>query len=438
MFNKLSVVIVTFLIFSLTAACADEPTLKAKTLPEPLTLDLALSLIEQDHPNLRFANAGLQLSNSNLEQAISNNDLSINLRASGRWIEPSVLASNQEKEDHRAGIFVNKTLYDFGRSSSQIDAVNQQVLSQSLKYINAQQRQYIEVMQRYFNVVLSDLKFYRYNEEMAVAYIRFDRIQIREKLGQYTEVDVAEKKAEYERVRRLRTYSQNQQRVTRSLLAQALNRPNDLPSTVVNPKVDVTSRNIPDIEKMQKSVNEHNAVLKSLRAKLAEAKNNIAFAQASDNPTLSGGLEAYEYTRTTGSSDNWRAQITLDVPLWTGGRTDASVAKAKAAAYKVQAQLEQQEFAAKQQVLELCLSLETLAIKLEEKTAALDYTELLLDKNRALYELEVTSDLGYSMVKYSEAEREVVQTSFDIALAWAQLDALNGTLLNNINKTGVK
>ena len=141
MFNKLSVVIVTFLIFSLTAACADEPTLKAKTLPEPLTLDLALSLIEQDHPNLRFANAGLQLSNSNLEQAKSNNDLSINLSASGRWIEPSVLATNQEKEDHRAGIFVNKTLYDFGRSSSQIDAVNQQVLSQSLKYINAQQRQ---------------------------------------------------------------------------------------------------------------------------------------------------------------------------------------------------------------------------------------------------------------------------------------------------------
>jgi hypothetical protein len=41
------------------------------------------------------------------------------------------------------------------------------------------------------------------------------------------------------------------------------------------------------------------------------------------------------------------------------------------------------------------------------------------------------------MVKFSEAERKVVQTNFDIALAWAQLDALSGNLLNKtkINRT---
>ena len=56
---------------------------------------------------------------------------------------------------------------------------------------------------------------------------------------------------------------------------------------------------------------------------------------------------------------------------------------------------------------------------------------MFLDKNRALYELEVQSDLGYSMVRFSEAERKVVQTGFNIALSWAQLDGLSGTLLNN-------
>ena len=57
-------------------------------------------------------------------------------------------------------------------------------------------------MQRYFNVVLADLQFYRYNEEMAVAYIQFDRIRIRQKLGQHTEVEVAEKEVEYNKIRR--------------------------------------------------------------------------------------------------------------------------------------------------------------------------------------------------------------------------------------------
>ncbi len=124
----------------------------------------------------------------------------------------------------------------------------------------------------------------------------------------------------------------------------------------------------------------------------------------------------------------------MDFPLWDGGRTDAAVAKEKARLYKFEAQLEQQELAAQQQVLELWLGIETLNIKYEEVLAGMDFTELSLDKNRALYELEVKSDLGDSMVKFSEAERKVVQTSFDIALAWAQLDALSGTLLNKSNE----
>ena len=419
---------VILLMFPLTLAYTAEA--KSESLPEPLTLEIALDLIDQQHPDLRFINADLQTSRSNLQQALSNNDLNVSLEATAGWIEPSDLSSYQTNEDHRVGLFVNKTLYDFGRSSSQFGVVTQQVLSQALQYLNARQRQHLHVMQSYFNVVLADLQFYRYNEEMAVAYIQFDRIKIRQKLGQHTEVDVAEKEVEYNRVRRLRTHSQNQQRVTRSLLAQALNKPNNLPTTVAKPEIDINSRKLPEIEQVQKIVRENNPVLRALRAKLIAAKNNIQFAQASGNPVLTGELEAFSYTRETGSTDKWRAQITLDIPLWNGGRVDAAVAKAKAAVYKIEAELAQQELLLQQQVLELILGIETLKIKHEEVLSGMNFTELSLDKSRALYELEVTSDLGYSMVRFSEAERKVVQTSFDIALAWAQLDALSGTLLN--------
>lgn len=424
--------IVILLMFPLTSAYTAEA--KSESLPEPLTLEIALGLIDQQHPDLRFINADLQTSRSELQQALSNNDLNVSLKATAGWIEPSIVSAYQTNEDHRVGLFVNKTLYDFGRSSSQIGVATQRVLSQDLQYLNARQRQHLNVMQRYFNVVLADLQFYRYNEEMAVAYIQFDRMQIRQKLGQHTEVDVAEKEVEYNRIRRLRTHSQNQQRVTRSLLAQALNKPNNLPATVAKPEINVNSRKLPEIEQVQEIVRENNPVLRALRAKLIAAKNNIQFAQASDNPVLTGGLEAFSYTRETGSSDKWRAQVTLNIPLWDGGRVDAAVAKAKAAVYKIEAELAQQEFLLQQQVLELLLGIETLKIKYEEVLADMNFTELSLDKSRALYELEVTSDLGYSMVKFSEAERKVVQTSFDIALAWAQLDALSATLLNKTKK----
>lgn len=422
------------LMFPLTSAYTAETTLQPKQLPQPLTLDLALSLIDQQHPNLRYVNADLQSARSDLQQVLSNNDLSISIKADARWIEPSPVAPNQSNEDHRLGFFINKTLYDFGRSSALTDAASQHVLSQNLKYLSAQQHQYLNVMKRYFDVVLADLQFYRYNEEMAVAYIQFDRMQNRQKLGQSTELDVAEKEVEYQRIRRLRTHSQNQQRVTRSLLAQALNRPNDLPATVSKPELDVVSRKLPEVEILQKLVYENNPILGALREKLAAAKNNIQFAQASDNPVLTGGIEAFNYERETSSSNKWQANITLNVPLWSGDKVDAAVAKAKAAAYKIEAELAQQELAIQQQVLELWLNIETLKIKHEEVTAGMNFTELSLDKSRALYELEVTSDLGYSMVKFSEAERKVVETDFSIALAWAQLDALGGSLLNKPNQ----
>lgn len=416
------------LIFPLATAYSADA--KLNSLPEPLTLEFALAFIDQQHPTLRLSNANREISRSNLRQVLSTNDLNISLKADARWIQPSTVSTNQNNEDHRAGLFINKTLYDFGRSSSQIDVATQQLLSNDFEYIESKQRQYIRVMQRYFNVVLADLQFYRYNEEMAVAYIQFDRISVRQKLGQHTEVEVAEKEVEYNKIRRLRSYSQDQQRVTRSLLAQALNKPNNLPVTVAKPKIDIDFRKLPEIEQVQKTAVENNPVLRSLRAQLTAARNNIQFVQASYNPTLTGELEAFSYEREIGSSDEWRAKITLDVPLWSGARSDSSIAKAKALVYKVQAQLAEHEFLVQQQVLELLLGIKTLKIKHEEATVAMNFTELFLDRSRALYELEVKADLGSSMVRFSAAERDVVQAGFDIALSWAQLDALTGKLLN--------
>lgn len=398
-------------------------------LPEPLTLELALQLIDSQHPDLRFADSELERTRSELLQAEAVNDLSVNIMATARWIEPAELAPDQGSDDHRLGLLVNKTLYDFGRSDAQVSAANQLVRSQNFQSVNVHQQQYLNVMKRYFDVVLADLQFYRYNEEMAVAYIQYDRIQTRLKLGQHTEVEVAEKEVEYQRVRRLRTHSQNQQRVTRSLLAQALNKPDDLPATVTRPELGVIARKLPDLDLLQKSISKNNPTLSALRAELVAAQNKVSYARSGSSPVLRGGLEAYSYSRDTGSTDKWRANLTLDIPLWSGNQVDAEIAKAKSQVHKVEALLARQELLVKQQALELWLKIEVLKVKYDEAVAGMNFSELSLDNSRALYELEVKSDLGYSMVKFSEAEREVVQTTFDIALAWAQLDALNGKLL---------
>ncbi|MEF3193885.1 MAG: transporter, partial [Halothiobacillaceae bacterium] len=55
-----------------------------------------------------------------------------------------------------------------------------------------------------------------------------------------------------------------------------------------------------------------------------------------------------------------------------------------------------------------------------------DYRELYLDRSRALYEMEVSTDLGDSMVQMSDARLRSMRTLFALSLAWAELDALLG------------
>lgn len=409
---------------------SDEKFIKVPPLPEPLTLESALNLIDQHHPDLRYIQANVKNARSDLALTESENNLSINLRAEARLIDPSAIAMNQSTEEQRLVLQLNKTLYDFGRNSARIDAAEQLLSSENLQYINARQQQHLVVMKRYFDVVLADLQFYRYNEEMAVTFIIFDRLRERQKLGQTTELDVAEKEVEYLRVRRLRTQSQNQQRITRALLAQALNRPTDLPATVSNPQLDIEKRVLPELDNLQQKIKQNNPVLAALREKLSATKKDIQYAYATDNPVLSGGIEAYEYATVSNTANKWQANVTLNVPLWSGTQVDAAVAKAKAGVYRIEAQLAQQELITQQQALELWLSIETLKIQHDEVVSVMNFAELSLDKNRALYELEVKSDLGFSMVRFSEAERNVAKVKFELALVWAQLDALAGNILN--------
>jgi len=95
--------------------------------------------------------------------------------------------------------------------------------------------QRLEIMQRFFDVLLADLSYMRDNEAMAVAYIQFDRAENRRDLGQYSPLAVAELEAAYQVIRRRRAASDAARRVSRSLLAQAMGTPEDLPKDLVDP-----------------------------------------------------------------------------------------------------------------------------------------------------------------------------------------------------------
>ena len=175
------------------------------TLPDPLALGQALSLAEE-HPRVRL---GAEAAAFPRRQPL--------------YLDCHHLAYSQLGSDDRR--------------SRPLDAL--------LSPLAAQQ---LEIMERFLDVLLADLSYARYNEAMAVAYIQYDRANVRRELGQFSELRVAELETTYQDVLRKRAASEASQRVTRALLAQAVARPGELPRNLVVPPLASPPAELPSVQ----------------------------------------------------------------------------------------------------------------------------------------------------------------------------------------------
>ena len=126
--------------------------------------------------------------------------------------------------------------------------------------------QRLEILERFFDVLIADQGFSSSNEAMAIAYIQFDRGNIRRDLGQFSELKAAELTASYQVVRQRRAAAEAGQRLTRGLLAQALNRPETLPRELVVPKLPAPPAALPELEAVISAAEAGNQALGRLKA----------------------------------------------------------------------------------------------------------------------------------------------------------------------------
>ena len=110
--------------------------------------------------------------------------------------------------------------------------------------------QRLEILQRFFDVLLADGSAVRDNENMAVYFIPLDRTRTRMELKEFSELDVAELDAEYQIVRQQGAASMASQRLTRSLLSQAINNPQTLPNELNPPTLGAFPAEMPTLNEL--------------------------------------------------------------------------------------------------------------------------------------------------------------------------------------------
>lgn len=404
------------------------------TLPQPLSLHDALVIADAGHPELQLQAAHREAADAALQQVLGEGDPQLSAIGELRYVQPPSGLGDASHNDSQARLALRQRLYDFGYSSAREQAATETLQGADWEYLDSRQRHRLEVMQAFFDVLLADLVYARDNEQMAVVYVALDRARDRHKLGQVSDVRLLELQTEYQQVRQSFAHSGTRQRLTRTRLGMLLNHPDDPPAELLVPSPVDADAALPDEQQLLTAALAHNPRLQSLRARLQAAEQQLAAARKAYGPVLTGELGAGRYARVLGSRNDWEAGLTLEVPLYTGRASDAAVAKARAGVDARRAELQAAELSVRQAVLENRLALNDLKVRMEQVQVLGDYRELYLDRSRALYEMEVKTDLGDAMVKMSVVRLERARAEYGWRMARARLAALTGQLIDNNGK----
>ncbi|MCU7930423.1 MAG: TolC family protein [Candidatus Thiodiazotropha sp. (ex Codakia rugifera)] len=410
------------------AVCFCQSVVAVEPLPSPLTLQYALELADQAHPEWSLADAGLMQAQAHRTQVFANDDMHIALTAELRAIEPSEIAVYDTRNDSLARLSLSKQLYDFGRTAHAEEAAEAGLESQQWQLLEVRQQRRLDVMARFFDVLLADLEYARDNEALSIDYIRFDRARTKNELGKVSDIEMLELESSYQLSRRKLTASRNRQRITRSQLAISLNRPLDLPGDLESPEFGKIQE-FPDIEPLVELALRENPRLKMLHAALQAAQKQLQASEAEDNPVLRAELEAAAYKRELGGRNPLTAALVFELPLYQGDRVEARVAEQRALVQQKQAELSVYELALRQQILDYWLELDRLRIELEGLHVTGDFRDLYLDRSRTLYDLDMATDLGDSMTQIADIQFERAKNAYQIQLIQARIKALTGDML---------
>jgi outer membrane protein TolC len=399
-------------------------TLSASASAEQLTLDAALASMAAPHPDRRIAESELALARADREQVASRQDFSLFLDGS---LRTGRRPDGDWKPDNVGRIVARKPLYDFGRSRQAIAAADDEVAARQEALYSVASLRRIDIMARFFDVLMADRQSAADNEFMAVAYVAWDNAKDRFKVGQISQPDLLKLETEYQDFRERRNASEQRMRLSRQRLAQAIYRPDSLPDELVEPQLEDNARPVPSYEILLPWVMAKNPRILALQAQVAAADARVAAVRAERNPTLDAEVVGGGYSRESTTRDEVSAGVVFAIPLYQGRRVDARIARELAQKERASAELEKLKFDLSDTLLATLQEIEWL--RGSSRVAAdkqIEYRDWALERARAEYELEMKTNLGTSMADTQLAQIRRKQVEYRLALALARLQALSG------------
>jgi len=393
-------------------------------LPDPLSLEQALALSSMAHPDVELASERIEAAYARQDMVEADTGIQVNLDLNPQQIKLS--KTGETTGDSYARLSVRKKLYDFGYSESLAMATDAEVSRYQHQFTQSVLQHRINIIRDFYAVILADLRYTFENEEMTQLYVKFDRLRDRHSLGMVTETLMLKAKNRYSEQQDIRSVSDHQRRIARQRLALSLNRPEELPGELITPNFSNHELDIPEFQALMKKAIKLNPGLQALRQNVKASQEKLQAKKTQFNPSISAVLDLNDYERNLSSRADVRVGLQLNVPIYLGGKKTAVSRLAYAEFLTSQTQLRRAEFDLREKLLELLTRLNNLKVERQTSIERVTLQDQVLDRQRALYELEIRASMGSSMANLTRAQWLEAKTRFDIVLTVAQIAALLG------------
>lgn len=395
---------------------------------EPLRLADSLALVTNHHPFTRGSELDFDAAQINAEFHSASNRLNLEAVIVPQRVDRAAPKADSSLDDGYATLRLSHPLYDFGRNkAAKAEAdVEVELAQQGLEYIRAQKQ--VEIMRRFFDVLIADFEYGVKNEKMTLAFLRYNRFQ--EELDMHdahAEVDVLDLETIYREQFVIRQEASYDRLNSRRNLGMELGFTDYVPRDLESPDLSAyVEREVPELDQLLADILANNYEMRLAQLKLDKA---ILAAQVSDSkyqPQLDAVLEATQWEQPTGSRNSASIGLRFKVPLAAGELRKRDRRMSQIAIERARAKLVETEYSIRKRAFDLWKALTLNHVNLNAAEVRLNFRDQYMDRARTLYELEERSDLGDAQAELLRALLENSRVQFNLTLTWSEIDALTG------------
>jgi len=398
--------------------------------PNVLTLDDALLVALENHPNLKAARERVFA-----QQAVVGQQMAAyypTITAQDRY-QTGTQAGNTgvsaaASEFYQAQIATTFTLFNFGKREGAVQAARETLSAQGFNFKAAVD-----------SVVLGvKTSYYGYLQARAILGVRQETVKSRDLLvkqargfydvGTRARIDVARAESDYYIAVADEITARNAIQVAWVTLKNSLGL-RELPERPLVEEAIVTDIRY-SLDEAREIAYNSRPELKSFEAQLRAQDQNIAVARRGHLPdfTFDGNYARRHVSNDVVQRDTfplrpaWQVQLTLSIPIFDGFRTTNRVDESMHTYYVIKAQEEQQRQQVALDVEQSYLRLLELRERIKANEAAARAAKENLDLAQGRYEVGVGSiiEVSDAQVRYADAQTTYVRALYDYKIADAQ------------------